>query len=486
MTRSGMCELPEAAPPGGPDRKGSAFFPALWVFVLAFLVYCNTLYNGFVYDDNFQVVGNPWIRNVRHFKDIFFSHVWGFKGGHTTNYYRPFMHVLYMVNYYIFGLKPWGFHLVNAFLHSGVSLVLFLLLNRLLHESRDRVSVYLSPAFIASLLFAVHPIHTEVVAWIAGVPDLLVSLFGLLAIYWLISSDSGGVSGSASYALSIAAFICALFSKEIALVLPLLLAAGLYAAGRRMRGAGWYARRCFLFVLLAVLFFFLRAYILGGFAPIKRHEELSLFEYVVNAFPLFSSYLTKLLLPVNLNSFYELHPVRSLLEPRALASLAVAAGFATATVFSFRKNRIVFFALVFMAVPLLPVLYIPGVGVNTFAERYLYFPSVGLAFLVAIGLERLYAKTYRIPATAVMVALLGVLSVATVARNTVWKDDYRLWTDALAKSPESPIAHEALGYVLLNKWRTDEAIEQFEMAIRLNRISPKHTTILASHTATRV
>src|SRR3990172_9261254 len=171
------------------------------ILIVSFGVYLNTMWNGFVYDDEFQVLENPWIKDVRYIHDIFLSHVWAFQGvGWVSNYYRPMMHIILMIDYYLFGLKPWGYHLINIILHAGVSVLLFLL--------------------IAAILFAAHPIHTEVVAWVSGIPELSFTLFYLLSFYFYIEADD---EYGNHFILSILFFFLSTLCKETALTLPILL-----------------------------------------------------------------------------------------------------------------------------------------------------------------------------------------------------------------------------------------------------------------------
>ena len=108
------------------------------ILIISIGVYLNALSNEFVYDDKFQVLNNPWIKNIRYIPEIFLTNVWAFVGEENlSNYYRPLMHIIYMINYHIFGFKPWGFHLTNILLHGGVSVLLFLLLSVLINQSHD-------------------------------------------------------------------------------------------------------------------------------------------------------------------------------------------------------------------------------------------------------------------------------------------------------------------------------------------------------------
>src|SRR5690242_19851439 len=198
------------------DRDAGVF---LILILLASLPYLNTLANGFVYDDRDQVLENPYIHSFRYIAKIFGSTVWTFQGAQgVSNYYRPLMTFAYLISYKICGRLPFGFHLVNLVLHVAVVLLLFVLTERLF---QDRLL-----SLIAAGLFALHPIHTESVAWIAAITDLELSLFFLLTFllylrlpgpqppnrrYWL------------SYAFMLLTYGLALLSKEQALVLPALI-----------------------------------------------------------------------------------------------------------------------------------------------------------------------------------------------------------------------------------------------------------------------
>jgi hypothetical protein len=129
----------------------------------------------------------------------------------------------------------------------------------------------------------------------------------------------------------------------------------------------------------------LRFNALGGFSPQEPRIKLSTYGYIINVFPLFMQYLEKLLLPINLNAFYVLHPISSIFEPKGILSLIVTAAFVFLVIISLKKNRMVFFSLLVISLPLLPVFYIPAVGENVFTERYLYLPSFGFALLIALA-----------------------------------------------------------------------------------------------------
>jgi hypothetical protein len=176
-------------------------------------------------------------------------------------------------------------------------------------------------------------------------------------------------------------------------------------------------------------------------------------------------------LPVNLNAFYVLHPISSILELKGILSLMLTVAFIVLTPLTLKKNKVAFLGLLFVVIPLLPVLYIPvpGVGENTFTERYLYLPSFGFVIFFALFFSWAKANIPRAALTSTIgsMVLVGLYSVGTVSRNTIWKDDISLFTDAVIKSPDSVLPHNNLGGTLLIKGQADEAIEQFRIALQL-------------------
>ncbi len=119
------------------------------ILLISFAAYFNIFSNEFVIDDVHQIVENYWIRDIKFIPEIFSTSVWAFEG-RDTSYYRPLMHIIYLVCYSLFGLKPWGFHLASILLHAGVSVLVFLVTRRLLMESRPSNSdAYLTPSFAA-------------------------------------------------------------------------------------------------------------------------------------------------------------------------------------------------------------------------------------------------------------------------------------------------------------------------------------------------
>ena len=211
------CEASPEPPPIASHPSSDYRLPWLLalLLLLAVLPYVNTLQNGFVYDDNNEVLTNPFIRSFSHVGDIFSTRILAHLGARgATNYYRPISILGFLICYKLFGLLPYGFHLANVVLHALIVCLLFGLSRRLFRDD------WL--AFAAAAIFALHPIHTESVAWVSGVTDLDLALFYLCAFWFFVASarPNGGRSERMQLGM-VVSFILALLSKEQAVTLPL-------------------------------------------------------------------------------------------------------------------------------------------------------------------------------------------------------------------------------------------------------------------------
>lgn len=460
---------PEAAfqaEESSPFCLSSAFALALVVFC-AIVPYLNTLANAFVYDDETQVLDNPYILSFSHLRAIFTSGVWSYAGVQgATNYYRPVMTLGYLLCFKLFGATAWGFHLANLLLHAAVACLLFVLTEKLFRK-RD-------VALLAAAAFALHPIHTEAVAWIASVTELEVAFFFLLAFWLYLAVPSlSGRRYAVVYAGMAGSFVLALLSKEQALMLPAVATVyeHFYREDRAQTGfRAKLARYGALWLLLGAYLVF-RVRSLGTFAPVLHYSGLTRFQVALSAVALAGKYLEKLLWPVHLKLFYEFHKSASPLDPGFLWGMA--GGVVCLGLFAllWRRARRISFGLVWLFATLLPVLNAHWLAVNAFSERYLYLPSVGFCWLLAWGFLLLWksaagkSPAWR-KALAGGLALVAVLSAARiVTRNRVWRDDLTLYSTALAASPGAYPIRLNLGAVYFNRGEVKQAEQQWLAAL---------------------
>lgn len=438
----------------------------LLLIILPVALYLPALQYEFVYDDSFQVVGNKWITDVKYLPEIFSSSVWAFEPRYNDNIYRPLQHVVYMLEYHLFGLNPWGFHLVNILIHTGNTILVYFLATAIFTNRHK-----FNPSFPAALLFAMHPVNTEPVAWIGAIPELCMALFFLLSLYFYITCPPGL---SKKFVFSVIFFSLAILFKETALTL--LFAILLYDYAKKGLAVVIKGHKRYLpFILVSAGYMLLRFFVLGGITVDKK-MEISAGALIINTFPLFFQYMQKLLLPFDLKAIYVFYPVDSLTEPGVAASIVFAMLFLIGWYISKTKDKTVFIGISFMVIPLIPVFYLPAIRDYVFADRYLYLPCFGFALLLAYSLERIYIFfTERRPGPALTAGRMIILTLpliiffglTTIKRHPVWKDDLSLWSDTVRKSPDSFKAQNNLGLVLGGLGKNREAIVHFSEALRI-------------------
>ena len=479
--------------------------------ILAVIPYANTLLNGFVYDDITQVTNNPYLRSFRHLPEIFSTTVWSYVGTQgVTNYYRPMMTLGYLICYQIFGPVAFSFHLMNMVIHAAVVLILFALTRHLVGDRRF--------AFLASLVFALHPIHVESVAWIAAVTDLELSLFYLLAFWCYLragdrplqapasppSADRSSVSrpaasGRISWQIGMAlCFILALLSKEQSLTLPFLATVWEHFFRSDRRQTTWKQKlgRYGVLWLLAAAYLAFRVHLFGSFAPASAHPKFSWTVAVLSDFALVGQYLGKLLWPAHLNAFYVFHKSGSWHDPRVLAGMAVLAMAATVSIALYRRFTearadsagleggkdmrsnapIACFGILWLFVTLSPVLNARWMPANVFTERYLYLPSVGFCWIVASAslalwdrasgriITRRYALRAAVASALALALLLSVFRIWT--RDRDWHDNVTLFKRTLASSPDAFQIRNNLGVVYWGQGAWKDAEQEWRQALK--------------------
>jgi Tfp pilus assembly protein PilF len=393
-----------------PGAKSDAdAFAVLGLLLLAVVPYLNSVWGSFVYDDRLQVLENPYAHSFRYLGKIFGTTVWTFEGAQgVSNYYRPLMTFAYLLCYKLFGPIPFGFHLFNLILHAAVVLLLFAVTEQLFG---DRLV-----SLVVAGLFALHPVHTESVAWIAAVTDLELTFFFLLTFYAYLrlagpATESSELRRATSVvevspvvearsvtevgdrprgvpwkmqAAMLASYVLALLSKEQALVLPALATIYEHAyRGDRLATSlrTKVARYAGLWIAAAIYIAF-RIFVLGGFAPAIARPALTWTRVMLSAIALTGSYAWKLIWPAHLSAFYVFHENERFSDTAVLGGLLALIAGLNLFVWLWSRARPLSFALVWMGITLAPVLNARWMPAGVFAERYLYLPSVGFCWLV--------------------------------------------------------------------------------------------------------
>jgi len=462
-----------------PPRITLALTSAL-LCILAITAYSNAMRNGFVWDDHEQVVMNATLRPDTPLLRLAGTNHWGLaRAGvqEQINYYRPLQMVTYRLTAEVFGFDARAFHAVNFGFHVLAVLLVFALFYKL----TGRMTL----AFAGSALFAVHPIHTEAVDWIAALPDIGCTVCFLLAFLFLVLAQGRGSQTPPDepprsfpvffLPASCAAFAVALLWKETAIVFPLIVMAYVLCLGEpaaAIRRAGSALKRSVPYWCILGLYFLMRLRVLGFVVTRQRNWILSRFELGLTTLNLISAYCWKLIAPIHLNAYYVFVPVRTLQNPRALTAILFLILAAVAIVYELRRAPLASFAALWVFITLIPALNVYAVGRNVFAERYLYLPSVGFCFLIALMAARVgdaLPVRFRLFAVAVVLAaVLLLFTTQTFARNPVWKDDATLFTRTLESSPNAPFVQNMVAAVQPNNAiGQDSAVSHYLRAISL-------------------
>ncbi len=457
------------------------------VAVTTFITFAPCVLNEFVdWDDPDNFLTNPFYRGLG----------WTQLGWMWTTFllghYVPVAWMTLGLDYLAWGMNPAGYHLTNVLLHSANAAVLYLVALRLLRAATpaatkgDLPAWRLSAAF-AALLFAVHPLRVESVAWVTERRDVLSGLFYLLAV-WAYLRDAevasdGDIRRRPWYWVSLGCFVLALLSKAITVTLPIVLivldvyplhrlggdAGGWWSPGARRR---WAEKVPFVLASAAVIPIALVAARSG--ASLLPMAGFGILERLAISLYGLAFYLWKTVVPLGLSPFYALKtPMVPLSEPYLISGFVVAVITALA-ILSRRRWPAVGAVWLVYVVTLLPVSGIFQNGPQISADRYSYLPSLSWAVLAGAGVLACrrawkggeHSRAIAFVTTGAAAAVVTVLAVLTWQQVGVWRDPERLWSHALAIAPSS-VVHEHLGYVRRQQGRLAEAIEHYRTASSL-------------------
>lgn len=444
---------------------GSAAFP-LMVVLIAAAAYSNSLWNGFVWDDELVVSGNPWIRDMGNLRHLFAPE---YLEGSGESTHRPVVTVTYFLDYALWGEDPFGFHLTNLLIHLLNSILVLVLSSRLLSSRRA--------GFLSAAVFSCHPALTEAVNGIAFREDLLCMAFFLAS--WLCfrgveRTETG--KRMALWAGCLAGFVLALYSKESAAVLPAVLAADILLLGQ---GGGWTSpRRALLRLIpiLAVLWVFSALYL----TILKGAHGRALFPDRWSALctmPLvLHQYLRLMLLPIGLRAIYDRPVITSHWSWEALYCSSVLVALAGLAALLRRREPRLSFAISYFFITIAPVSNLVIGFWVLIAERFLYMPILCFCWAVGVAAERLsaYLSKARAVTAAGMAAsggcaaLLAAYVFLSHERNPVWKDSLSLWSDTVIKAPGSATARNNLGIAYKQAGFLDLAMEQYRAALEIH------------------
>jgi Flp pilus assembly protein TadD len=447
-------------------RKAAAV--ALAVASIATASYGGTLRHGFALDDVYEVVRNEDVRAVADIPRLFARGAWD-GAGERNPIYRPLTSATYALNHAVGGLAPAGYHLVNVVLHAAVSVVVLSL--------GLAAGLPLAPAALGALFFAVHPVHVEVVANVAGRKDALAAAFVVLAV--LAHRAALRRAGIAWAVLPPLAALGALFSKESgAAVLPAIAAWDLFLGrdavrARRRRAIALYAT----YAAALGLYLWARSEAVGAVAAVAATTvfvenplaHVGVAQRLLTAVAVVGKGLGLLVVPAALSPDYSWNAipvVTSAADGRFVAAAVVTTALLVTAARLWRSRPLYAFCAALYGAALLPGANLVFPVGTIFGERLLYLPSV--AFCVAMGaLANDLAWRRALAGRAVFAGALvaaAVLASRTVGYAAAWADEASLFAEAARAQPASAKVHQLLGAAFMEEGRLADGVRELEIA----------------------
>jgi tetratricopeptide (TPR) repeat protein len=476
------------APPSRESRRDLLL--AVLLFAGTLLVYAQVWGFGFVtVDDSLYVTGNPYVQAGLTPRSL----IWSFTNFDDSNWI-PLTWLSLMLDTDLYGVRPGGYHLTNVLLHAANAVLLFLALARATRNGPRS-------AFVAAL-FALHPLHVESVAWVAERKDVLSTLFGLLSLLAYVRYATG--AGRRNLAASLLFFVGSLLSKQTLVTLPFVfLLLDFWPLGRlsldknlslqpakpsrSVRGVGPIApkrddrdfsgehRSALRLVVEKVPFFaasvafsaiILLAQTHGG--AVMAIKGFSFAARCMNAVFVYAAYLRKTLFPQDLAVYYP-HPHENISWFVIALAAALLLAITAAAIICIRRFPFLFVGWFWYLGTLVPMIGLVQIGSQQMADRYTYFPLIGV-FLAVTWLvpELVPAGVLRarvLPAAAL--ASVVLLAATTFSQISYWHDSVTLLRHSMECTPDNSVAHEFLGSAYISEGALSEGVEELEKAIRL-------------------
>ncbi len=442
------------------DRRGALL--ALVLVAATVAVYAQVVGFEFItYDDNVYVTENPHVEAGLSWTSLRWA-----LGFHECNWH-PLTWLSLMLDAELWGLRPAGFHLVNLALHTANVLLLFFLLRRM--------TGFAYRSAFAALLFAIHPLHVESVAWVAERKDVLSTLFWFLTMHAYV--DYAKRPSAGRYVLMAAAFATGLLCKPMLVTLPaVLLLLDFWPLARLTPST---ARRLILEKIpllalsLASSAITIHAQARGG--AVARLVEYPFAVRLENAAVTTIAYIAKAFWPWRLSVFYP-HPGDHLSSFEATVCGALIVGLSILAIYAARSHPFVTFGWLWYLLTLVPVIGLVQVGAQGMADRYTYVPLVGLFVALSWGVPSIVWRVAPRRARIVL-ALAGsasaiALGIRAHAQAAYWRDSITLFERALAVTTDNAVAHSNLGRAFLGRGELDRAMAHGREVIRIDPSAP--------------
>jgi tetratricopeptide (TPR) repeat protein len=429
-----------------PEIKNLWFKGGILIAGLIFAFYFQTFHFDFVnWDDQVNVYENE---NVVNFdvKGIFSDHVIG--------NYNPLANFTLAVEYLVVKESPGLYHFNNVLLHIICSLLVYLLMKRL------GMSFFAS--FLAALLFGIHPMRVESVAWITERKDVLFGMFYLISLLLYISYYK--TRRAIYFIFSVLVFILSLLSKIQAVALPFSLLLIDYWFERKLTWKSVFEKVPFFLLSLItglIGIYFLRqqgSLEVGNIMPVFQRLFIGSYSFVV--------FIVKSIVPFQTSAIYifpaELSAMHYLSMLPALAVVVVAAIY-------FKTKRFISFGILFFTLNIVFVLQVVGAGQGFIADRFTYIPYLGLFLIYAVLFEKLLVKfqNRKVLLYSALAVYLLLISIQTLNQIKVWQNSETLWIDVIKKQPTAVLAYNNLAHYYIQQKQPEKALANYNVAIEL-------------------
>jgi Flp pilus assembly protein TadD len=464
-------ERSEAQPRGLVRR----LFAILLIVVAVTASYAPAARDGFVWDDTALVLRDPLVRSWRLIPEGFNHYL--FVDATPSDFYRPLQRVTYTIEYAFFAARPGPYHITNIALHTAAAIALLLFAEALLQAFGCESGRSRWIAMIATLVWAIHPVHTSAVVYVSGRADPLAALFGFSGCYLILRSlQKSGPRAAIFMSGAAVAFLCSALSKETGLVFPLSMTIVLVILKQR-RAILWLS---VVTVFVGLIYITLRLPAEHSPAP-QLSTSAPLSVRPITMARAVAEYAGLLIFPINLHmerdvrasftrNLYNDTAASAARELQTLLGFAIVAGLLLLTLKSRTRNRLIFALLICSILAYLPVSGIMRLNASV-AEHWIYAPSAFVFLAIAAALHpllkvRVFARPFVATGAVVLGTWMLFLSARTFVRTFDWKDQRTFLERTMAAGGNSPRMLVNLGSLESSENRLDLARQHLLEALK--------------------
>jgi len=451
----------------------------LFIALIITIVFSGSLKNDFSWDDKYLIINNPYVKSWSYVPEIFKMQL--YEGGQmNSNFYRPLQLLSFMVDYSIWKLNPFGYHLTSLLLHIFNSILVYLILISIMGGS--------SLALLAAILFGISPVISGISYYISARSDLLMALFMFLSLLFFIKHTKK--KNNILYISSIILFILALLSKEMAVVLLMLLVLEIFrSGGQKLKKI----RMLTPYIIIFAFYVLLRLTVLNfaqssnAFIDFGYPATIPLWRRLLTDFKIIPKYLGLLLFPYGLHMDWFVEPSKTIFQLDVVFSIVILmlVTFIIRKI-SYRNNLALFGALWFL-LTLLPVLNIYPISVF-FGEGWLYIPSIGFFIILSVIFQDIIRpRIGKIGTSFLVIVSLLYCAFFTISYGRIWKDSIGVFENILKYEKDSPFIHltyNNLGIAYYDQGDFEKSIEcSKESILRKPKFSEAHNSLGVTYMA---